>query len=177
MLKKKRFFIVLFIFLCSFLVAEKIQKVAVLNLERVVAEYPKQSRARQVYDQIKKKYENMINNKNDEIEKLKASILSARKDGDLQEITNLQNQIAAKNMELNKLKIERNTVITRQKERLKTDIFSSDLRNAANRVATSKGYTLVLYSDDPKICWKSPDIDITDDVIAFLRKNTVNSVE
>ena len=80
----------------------------------------------------------------------------------------LDDQIAELEREIADLARRRRGQLQSRQAELLSDRFVRDLQNAIEFAAESEGYTVVLRADSDGLQWWSPEVDISDAVLARL---------
>lgn len=168
----KRIYIlcVLVILISHHLVAEQITTVAVINIPAVMEAFPSEARGYENLSELKKRYQNEINDQIDKLNALKREKALAMKDEDYDRATSLDSRINNLANYITTLSEQRQRDLTRRSQSPVSKAFLNKLQDAISYVSEEKGYTLVLQSTMDGIQWWAPVIDITDDVIKRLRE-------
>ena len=160
------------------LAAQQITRVAVIDLARVMAAFPKDTAALKNFETRKAEVQADVDRKAAEIKGLQAQKSTADAAGDAAQSASLASEIAAKTASL------RDYVAARQNE---LDLLAKALSSQASfvqrlgsmisQVAEEEGYSLVLNLKPQDqganiVLWNSPAIDITDKVIQAFSSST-----
>ncbi|RPJ05254.1 MAG: OmpH family outer membrane protein [Spirochaetaceae bacterium] len=109
---------------------------------------------------------------NQEIRTLEGKYAQAKQAGNSSEALSYERSISEKKTYLNQFYREKRTEYERRYDNLsKTSEFFNQLLAAIKHIAIRDSFTLILKSTDPSIMYYSKDIDITNDVIEYLKKD------
>jgi len=152
--------------------ADQITKMAVVDYNRILSLYYKDSRAVQEY----KEYEESINQEAaeiaQEIQDLKSDLLDARQDGDERKVLNLEKEIEEKTNFLVEYVTVKKAQLAQMRDRMESELTVVDeIIDALQYIAESNGYSIVMRKDDESLLWYSYDVDITDKVITYLMRD------
>lgn len=151
--------------------AEKITKIAVVDLNKVMAFYYNDSRVMQEIDKKKKEFQAEMLKQNDEIKDLDAKRQEAKKKGDDIRVLELEREIAKKKEYLKEYIKTKEQELSRMNDRARRNLtMAEDIVAAIKFVSESNGYSIVLNSADPHLIWWGFDVDITDLVLKELSK-------
>ncbi len=156
--------------------AQQITRVAVVDLERVIAACSNRSAAYRSFQLKKSKIQGEINKASAEIKDLRAQKTQADKVGDQQKSAQLQAEIDSKTQALKAYVQTKQTELDEEAKNLQSsDDFVSNVYSRIKSIAQGDGYSIVFDlqtadSVSSPIVWYSPMIDITDEVIAELNK-------
>jgi outer membrane protein len=169
---KRTFLFCTVFFLCiaGFSFPDQLSKIAVVDFQEVIDNFPNGSPAfsrlqilKDAYEEKRLKYLAELNDK--ELE-----LLDAKKRENELEIARLEREITDFKTfikQWQEIKIEEIQIV--QKEFLQGGEIALDMLRAIEFVAINEGYTLVMDANDISVIWWSPEIDITDLVINRLK--------
>lgn len=156
----------------SSLSAQQITKFAVVDTDRVYKVFYRNSQTIRDYESKKSAYQTQINKMTQELQNLKNSKTQASMDGNTEEANKLQEEINQKAQNLREYTANKNAELNRLKANLETgDAFYKKLYRIIGNVAEREGFCMVLSpQQNNAILWYSDSVDITDKVIAELKK-------
>jgi outer membrane protein len=161
--------IVLFV-LAGSAFAAKLTMVAVVDLNRIVSDYFKESGSWREIERLTEKTEENIAERKDEINRLKERRLEARQEDNKKLVLSLEEEIRKKEeylKEYNRIMSER--INSRRENLLTSSDFSREILKAVQYIAEQEGYSIVLRKKDPNILHYNKEVDITEIVLAHLR--------
>ncbi len=155
--------------------ATQITKVGIVDIVKVYSVYYKESKEVLKLEELRNTYMKEIQQKKDEILNLENEKVDAQNRGDQEKALELDKEIFEKKQFLN----EYTRIKTQQLKQLAQNLansnaFISEIADAIQYVAESEGFSLILKKSDQFLFW-TPEIDITDKVIAELMKRTGKS--
>ena len=172
MVKKGLFFVFVTMVCVLPVFSEQITKIAVVDMNKVLAVYYDDAYIVKEIEKRKKEYQDEIVKQDAEIKKLEEKKRDAEKKGDEARALDLENQIMKKKDYLKEyisVKEEQlNSLSNRANQQL---TVAEDIINAIKFVSESNGYSIVLNSADPFLVWWNFEVDITDEVLQFLLKD------
>lgn len=153
------------------LAAQQITRVAVIDLARVMAAFPKDTAALKNFETRKAEVQTEVDRKAAEIKGLQAQKATADAAGDGAQSSTLAAEIAAKTASLKDYVAARQNELDLLAKALSSQAsFVQKLGATISQVAEEEGYSLVLNLKPQDqnaniVLWNSPAIDITDKVI------------
>lgn len=176
--KRIRFLTFLFSALLVFtlpVAAEKLTKVAVVDLTSIVSDYFKESTEWREIDELTRQTEETINERMEEINSLKQQKVEAEADGDELLVLKLDEQVRQKQEYLQEYhKIMSDRIQTRKDRLLTGSDFSREIIKTVQYIAESEGYSMVFRKKDPNILFFSYEVDITNKVLEHLRRTAAS---
>ncbi|MFP4562066.1 MAG: OmpH family outer membrane protein [Spirochaetia bacterium] len=169
----KKFLLVISIFLAvTFAVpAEQLSQIGVIDLSAIVSNYFKESKAWRELEEMTRKYEEEKARILDEIQQLEGQKLEEENEGNESAVLRLEDELYDKKEYLKEYNRIRFNQIQRKRDTLlESPTFLAEIMTEIRFVAESEGYSLILRTKDPDIMWWSPEVDITDKVLARLRR-------
>lgn len=155
----------------SFAQQKQITKFAVVDVQKIYNTFKQNSGLMRDYEEKKKKYQDEIQALSDEIIELKKKKVQSQKSGNMDEVSNLSEEIVAKTTFLTEFSKAKNDELASIKKSLNNNQFYSSLYSIIKKVAIKEGYSMVVsLQDGSSILWYSPTVDITQDIIKELRK-------
>jgi len=172
-MKKYCLFLVFALFL-SFLYSQQknqITKFAVVDTQRIYNTFKQNSGLIRDYEEKKNRYQREIQSFSDEIIELKKQKAKAQKNGDVDTVASLTEEISAKTRFLTEFSKAKNDELAAIKAGLNNNRFYQSLYDVIKKIAMKEGYSMVLsLQNEGAILWYSPTVDITQAVIVELRK-------
>lgn len=168
----KRFvvFSILFLIVTGFAVSQTLTKVGIINISKIVQSYYAESRAWREIEEETKKAEEYIAEKMNQLNNLRARKLSAENTGDQSQVLRLDEEIFRLQEHIQEYRnIKYNQIKTKRDRLLQSPDFASELQRGINYISENEGFTLIINSDSRDILWWSPEVDITDKVLGYLR--------
>ena len=150
--------------------AEQITTVAIIDMAKVFSAFPSESRGYENLETLKTRYQKEIDDQINTLNTLKKKKNLALKAEDYDEATALDRRITQQSNYITSLSERRQQDLIKRSNQKTSKSFSEKLQNAISYVSEEEGYTLVLQSTGAGIQWWAPIIDITDKVIARLKK-------
>ena len=150
--------------------AQQITRFGVVDTAKVYQAYFKNSAPMRNYEKKKNEFQNEINKKTDEIQKLKMQKSDALAAGNTDKAVSLDSEINKKTYALTEYTHAKNLELDSLKKSLQaTDAFYKNLYSVIAKVAESEGFTMILSLQQGNgILWYSQSVDVTDKVIAQL---------
>lgn len=154
--------------------AQQITRIALIDLQKVIASYPRDSAALKAFEQRKAQVQAEIYTQGQEINRLQAQRADAEKAGDRAGVQRLDADIAKKTEALREFVRLRKAEIDELYRKLPaSDSFSQAVMKLIETIAVSNGYSIVLNLSSADsvmsgFIWYSPEINITDEVIQAL---------
>ncbi len=178
---RKRLFIlsivvVLLFFSSTFIVfATQITRVGIVDIVKIYSIYYKESKEVLKLEELKQEYLKEIAQKKNEILTLENEKVDAENRGEQEKALELDKEIFNKKQFLS----EYTRIKTQQLKELAKNLansneFIKEIADAIQYVAESEGFSLILKKTDQFLFW-TPEIDITDKVIAELMKRAGKS--
>lgn len=163
------FFLVAFGF-CAGLSAQQITRFGVVDTTRVYQAYFKNSASVRNYDSKKSEFQNEINKRTDEIQKLKQQKADYENSGNTAQVAKIDAEIMKKTDNLSDYTRAKNTELESLKRNLQnSDAFYKKLYNVIERVAEAEGFSMILSLQQGNgILWYSQSVDVTDKIISEL---------
>lgn len=158
-------------FSLSQLSAEQLTKVGVVDLGQIVTAFYKDSKAIRELQEFWANTEKELEKASKEISELEKQMKSSKEQGDDLKALQYEKEIDKK-IEYRKQYYK--TQYDRYKSMYdnfgKTDDFFIKVQRAIAAVAVRDSYSLILKHDDTSIVYYSKDIDITEDVLEYIRR-------
>lgn len=156
--------------------AEQLTQIGVINLSKIISSYFASSYALREINDMQSKFDNQKQKILSNIQKLEQQKVNATQAGDQQKALKLDSEIfKQKNYLQEFIRIKTNQIKQKRNSLLQSQNFLSDLVKAIAYVAENNGYSIVLRSDDPSIMYWNHTVDITNKVIARLKKTGSSS--
>ncbi len=169
--KKFILFMIILIIICGVLPAEQLSKIGVVNFSKIIEDYFAESSAWREIDAIRAKYEAGKADIIDDIDQLKMEKLEAENNEADLLVLQLDNKIQRKQEYLKEYhEIWSNRINSKIENVSQSTTFTSEILDAIEYIAESEGYSLIFRIQDPNILWYNLEINITDKVLAHLRK-------
>ncbi len=170
--------IVLIALLISFIIpvtasAANLTMVGVVDLSRIVSDFFQESSAWREIEQLREKKENTMEERKDELNKLKQRKLEAQDEGKENLVLQLEEEIRQKEQylkEYNRIMSQR--IESKRNNLLTSSDFSKEIVQAVEYVAQQEGYSIVLRKKDPNIVYYNYEVDITEKVLEYLRQKS-----
>lgn len=151
--------------------SEQLTQIAVINISKIISSYFEASYALRQINDMQTKFETDKQAILNKIQNLEQQKLAAQNAGDSQKALQLDNEIFQQRNYLQEfIRIRTNQINQKRDTLLQSPTFLRALVNAIAYVAENNGYSIVLRSDDPSIMYWNNQVDITDKVIARLKK-------
>jgi outer membrane protein len=157
--------------------AQQITRIAVVDLNRVIAAYSRDSGPYKDFEQKKSQIQTEIDRMGEEIRRLQSQKVEADKGGDRQGSLRLDGEIYRKTEFLKDYVRAKQAELEDQAKKISASSpFVQAVYKMIQQIAETEGYSLVLNlkSSDSvvnSVIWYSPMIDITDKVIQILIGN------
>jgi outer membrane protein len=171
MLRKILFLLMLSI--SGMLYAQQLTRFAVVDLPKVYMAFFQDSRAVREFEERVARVQNEVDRMTREINELRARQIEASIRGDQNEASQLETQVFRRT-ELLRDYYNTNTAILEniRKNLMQSGSFLDQVYDEIRYIAESEGYSLVLnLKENEVIIWYSATVDITDRLIANLRRN------
>ncbi len=153
----------------SFLAAENITKVAVLDYSRILSAFYKDSQAVRELEELKQSFQEESEKIQDEIKILEARKLDAENDGNTARALELDNEIFKKKNYLRDYIRVKNAQLAEMNKSLSQNMtLVKEINEEIQYVAESNGFSLVFKKSDPNLLWWNYEVDITDQVLQRL---------
>ncbi len=156
--------------------AQQITRVAVVDLARVLANFPKETAALKNFELKKAEVQAEADRRSAEIRNLQTRKNDAANSGDIESTRTLELELARKVSALQEyVQARQNELDLMARALSSATSFLQKLNSTIARVAEEEGYSLVLNlkpqdQNANLILWNSPSIDITDKVIQALSR-------
>lgn len=172
-MKKLMLFGALAVFACGAAFAQQITRFGVVDTSRVYAAYFRNSAPVRNYENKKADFQNEINKRTDEIQKLQRQKLDYQNNGDDSAALRVEAEIAKKTDNLTQYTNAKNIELESLKTSLQnSDAFYRKLYSTIERVAEHEGFSMILSLQQANaILWYSSSVDVTDKVISELGLN------
>jgi outer membrane protein len=165
------------IFICcaisgiSFLSAEQLSKIGVIDLSRIASQYFQESRAYRELEEMIIKYEDEKNRIIDEISSLEERKLDAENAGEDTRALRLENEVYDKKEYLKEYtRIKYNQIKSKREKLTESQTFITEIMKEIDYIAESEGFSLILKASDPNLAWWSSEVDVTDLVLERLMR-------
>lgn len=157
----------------SFSVAQQITRFGVVDTSRVYAAYFRNSAPVRNYENKKADFQNEINKRTDEIQKLQRQKLDYQNSGNDSAALRIESEITKKTDNLTQYTTAKNIELESLKTSLQnSDAFYKKLYSTLERVAEREGFSMILSLQQANaILWYSSSVDVTDKVISELGLN------
>jgi outer membrane protein len=167
---KKRIFIFILLFVSSFLYAQQLTRIAVVDMPKVYTAYFKDSRAVRQFEEKSAKVQSDIDKMTKEIQDLKSRHADALLRDDQSEVLRLDNLIYRRSEYLREFYQTRTAELENEKKKLmQSGSFLDQVYDEIRYIAESEGYSMVIEKNN-NLIWYSNTIDITDKLITNLQK-------
>jgi outer membrane protein len=153
--------------------AAKLTKVAVVDLSRIVSDFFQESSAWREIEQLREKKENTVEQRKEELNRLKQRKLEAQDEGKENLVLQLEEEIRKKEeylKEYNRIMSQR--IESKRNNLLTSSDFSKEIIRAVEYVAEQEGFSIVLRKKDPNIVYYNYEVDITEKVLEYLRRQS-----
>jgi outer membrane protein len=169
-MKKIGLFVFLVLISCAGLFAQQITRFGVVDTARVYAAYFRNSAPVRNYESKKADFQNEINKRTDEIQKLQQQKVDYQNSGNESAAMRIEAEITKKTDYLNQYTSAKNIELESLKNSLQnSDAFYKKLYNTLERVAEHEGFSLILSLQQANaVLWYSSSVDVTDKVISEL---------
>ncbi len=160
---------ILFILSTSFLLAEKLTMIGVVDLTKIVSDYFKESTAWREIDELTSKVDETTTEKMNEIRELQGQKISAENNNNDNLVLRLDDDILKKQQYLQEYhKIMSDRIASKKENLLTSSGFSKEIIETIQFIAENEGYSIVLRKKDPNILYYNYEVDITEKVIERL---------
>jgi outer membrane protein len=170
MLKK-----ILFLLLVSIsgtLYAQQLTRFAVVDLPKVYMAFFQDSRAVREFEERDARVQNEVDRRTREVQELRARHAEAVLRSDQIEASRLDNQISRLAEAVRDYYQTQMSLLENQRRNLmQSGSFLDQVYDEIRYIAESEGYSMVLNLKDDAVIWYSATVDITDRLIANLRRN------
>ncbi|MDE6773091.1 MAG: OmpH family outer membrane protein [Treponemataceae bacterium] len=158
---------------CGVVFSQQITRFGVVDTSRVYAAYFRNSAPVRNYENKKADFQNEINKRTDEIQKLQRQKLDYQNNGDDSAALRVEAEIAKKTDNLTQYTNAKNIELESLKTSLQnSDAFYRKLYSTIERVAEHEGFSMILSLQQANaILWYSSSVDVTDKVISELGLN------
>ena len=163
-------FTCLLFFIAGIATAEQLSKIAVVDFQKIVDNFPSGSPAFNKLQLLKDTYEEKRLEYLAELNDKEQQLLEARERASNLVIANLEREISDFKIfirQWQEIKIKEIEIV--QNDFLQGRDIALDILEAIEFIAINEGYTIVLDANDVSVIWLSQEIDITDMVIHRLR--------
>ena len=169
-MKKIGLFVFLALISCAGLFAQQITRFGVVDTARVYAAYFRNSAPVRNYESKKADFQNEINKRTDEIQKLQQQKADYQNSGNESAAMRIEAEITKKTDYLTQYTSAKNIELESLKNSLQnSDAFYKKLYNTLERVAEHEGFSLILSLQQANaVLWYSSSVDVTDKVISEL---------
>jgi outer membrane protein len=169
-MKKIGLFVFLALISCAGLFAQQITRFGVVDTARVYAAYFRNSAPVRNYESKKADFQNEINKRTDEIQKLQQHKVDYQNSGNESAAMRIEAEITKKTDYLTQYTSAKNIELESLKNSLQnSDAFYKKLYNTLERVAEHEGFSLILSLQQANaVLWYSSSVDVTDKVISEL---------
>ena len=158
------------LFACTGIFAQQITRFGVVDTGRVYAAYFRNSAPVRNYESKKADFQNEINKRTDEIQKLQQQKVDYQNSGNESAAIRIEAEITKKTDYLTQYTSAKNIELESLKNSLQnSDAFYKKLYSTLERVAEHEGFSLILSLQQANaILWYSSSVDVTDKVISEL---------
>ncbi len=169
-MNKRSLFVAIFIIILSAsLYAEKLTMIGVVDLNKIVSDYFKESTAWREIDELTQKVDTTTTEKLTEIRALQEQKINAENNNNESLVLKLEDDISKKQQYLQEYhKIMSDRISSKKENLLTSSGFSKEIIETIGFIAENEGYSLVLRKKDPNILYYNFEVDITDKVIERL---------
>ncbi len=168
---------ILFTILASFLFAEKLTMIGVVDLTKIVSDYFKESTSWREIDELTNKVDETTTEKMTEIRELQGQKIEAENNENDNLVLRLDDDILKKQQYLQEYhKIMSDRIASKKENLLTSSGFSKEIIETIQFIAENEGFSIVLRKKDPNILYYNFEVDITEKVIErlILRASTGN---
>lgn len=156
--------------LSSTVAAQQLTTVAVVDVNRVYTTFYRDSETVRELEQLRRQYQNEIDNAVQELQRLQEQRTRAENAGNEARVESLTQQISEQRRFVEDLTQRRRNQLQQRQDNLLTNDFLSRMQQAIEFVAENEGYTVVFRTDQNGLQWWSPTVDITESVLQRLRQ-------
>jgi outer membrane protein len=156
--------------------AAKLTMVGVVDLSRIVSDFFQESSSWREIEQLREKTQNTIEERKEELNRLQQRKLEAQDEGKENLVLQLEEEIRKKQeylKEYNRIMSQR--IESKRNNLLTSSDFSKEIVRAVEYVAEQEGYSIVLRKKDPNIVYYNYEVDITEKVLEYLRRQSGSS--
>ena len=170
-MKKRLIFpALLFVFAAGFAYSEQLSKIAVVDFQEIIDNFPSGSPAYSKLQVLKNAYEEKRQEYLQELNDKELKLLDAKDAGNELGIARLEKEIADfKTFIRQWQEIKTKEIEIVQNDFLRGRDIATDILKAIEYVAINEGYTIVLDANATSVIWLSQEIDITDLVVERLK--------
>jgi outer membrane protein len=158
-------------------IAANAQKYALIDMEYILKKIPAYERANEQLDQTSKQWQAEVDNARSEAKSLYESYQNSGASLGADQKKKKENEIIAKENEANELKMKyfgSDGELYKKRESLMKPI-QNQIYNAVKAISESQGYSMVIdRASAQNIIFASPNIDISDEIIAKLGYSSNN---
>lgn len=150
--------------------------VGVVDLSRIVSDFFQESSSWREIEQLREKTQNTIEERKEELNRLQQRKLEAQDEGKENLVLQLEEEIRKKQeylKEYNRIMSQR--IESKRNNLLTSSDFSKEIVRAVEYVAEQEGYSIVLRKKDPNIVYYNYEVDITEKVLEYLRRQSGSS--
>jgi outer membrane protein len=147
--------------------------VGVVDLSRIVSDFFQESSAWREIEQLREKMQSTIEERKQELNTLQQRKLEAQDEGKESLVLQLEEEIRKKKdylKEYNRIMSQR--IESKRSNLLTSSDFSREIVQAVEYVAQQEGYSIVLRKKDPNIVYYNYEVDITEKVLEYLRRQS-----
>ncbi len=153
------------------LVAEPLSKICVVDIRRVIENFPRDSQVFRSLTRMQEQLEARMAEYDEQINELEMEILEAREEENELEVEKLKNRKADRQEDKKTYyRIMTERINSAWEEIREGEGIVDDILKAIEFVTVDNGYSMAFDLSDKSILWYSKEIDITDKVIARLRQ-------
>lgn len=165
----KKIFIALLTMMAALLGAQQISRVGVVDLNKVYSQFFRESEAVRRLEELRTTIQREVARQNEEINQIERNLLEARAANDSRTVLNLEQSLQQKKDYLREFVRVRQAQLNSERESLtRSNSFLTQILGQIRFVAESKGFTMILRTDDPNLLYYNVESDITEDVIKRL---------
>ncbi len=152
----------------SFLAAEQLTTVGIVDINRVYNSFYRDSQAVRDLERLRREYQREIDEQVAELETLRDRRVRAEEMGNENLVEDLDLEIIELQRFVEDLTRRRRQQLEARQDSLLPDSFLQQMQEAIQYVAESEGYTVVLRTDQPGLQWWSSEVEISDQVVQRL---------
>ncbi|MFP4153135.1 MAG: OmpH family outer membrane protein [Alkalispirochaeta sp.] len=152
----------------SFLAAEQLTTVGIVDINRVYNSFYRDSQAVRDLERLRREYQREIDEQVAELETLRDRRVRAEEMGNENLVEDLDLEIMELQRFVEDLTRRRRQQLEARQDSLLSDSFLQQMQEAIQYVAESEGYTVVLRTDQPGLQWWSSEVEISDQVVQRL---------
>jgi outer membrane protein len=153
--------------------AAKLTMVGVVDLNRIVSDFFQESSAWREIEQLRENMQETVEERKEELSRLQQRKLEAQDEGKENLVLQLEEEIRKKRdylKEYNRIMSQR--IESKRNNLLTSSDFSSEIVRAVEYVAEQEGFSIVLRKKDPNIVYYNFEVDITEKVLEYLRRQS-----